>query len=193
MKTQILPVRVIALLLIIILPNVAHAEQASESYQEIEWIALMPKDDLDALMNPPDYLLGIEDGSEQDSVEALNEKEGVDENTKRFQNALSSTRVIDTYADKRIRISGFIVPLQSDDSQQVTEFFIVPYFGACLHMPPPPPNQIIHSKAPQGIQLDSLYDPFWFEGTLVIDTEENSLGTSAYRLKLNKAYPFEEE
>ncbi|MDO6841202.1 DUF3299 domain-containing protein [Paraglaciecola chathamensis] len=193
MKTQILPVRVIALLLIIILPNVAHAEQASESYQEIEWIALMPKDDLDALMNPPDYLLGIEDGSEQDSVEALNEKEGVDENTKRFQNALSSTRVIDTYADKRIRIPGFIVPLQSDDSQQVTEFFIVPYFGACLHMPPPPPNQIIHSKAPQGIQLDSLYDPFWFEGTLVIDTEENSLGTSAYRLKLNKAYPFEEE
>ncbi|MBU3018815.1 DUF3299 domain-containing protein [Paraglaciecola agarilytica] len=193
MKTQILPVRVIALLLIIILPNVAHPEQASESYQEIEWIALMPKDDLDALMNPPDYLLGIEDGSEQDSVEALNEKEGVDENTKRFQNALSSTRVIDTYADKRIRIPGFIVPLQSDDSQQVTEFFIVPYFGACLHMPPPPPNQIIHSKAPQGIQLDSLYDPFWFEGTLVIDTEENSLGTSAYRLKLNKAYPFEEE
>tara|TARA_R110002124_G_scaffold274740_1_gene444757 strand:+ start:871 stop:1452 length:582 start_codon:yes stop_codon:yes gene_type:complete len=193
MKTQILPVRVIALLLIIILPNVAHAEQASESYQEIEWIALIPKDDLDALMNPPDYLLGIEDGSEQDSVEALNEKEGVDENTKRFQNALSSTRVIDTYADKRIRIPGFIVPLQSDDSQQVTEFFIVPYFGACLHMPPPPPNQIIHSKAPQGIQLDSLYDPFWFEGTLVIDTEENSLGTSAYRLKLNKAYPFEEE
>ncbi|MDO6559946.1 DUF3299 domain-containing protein [Paraglaciecola chathamensis] len=193
MKTQILPVRVIALLLIIILPNVAHSEQASESYQEIEWIALMPKDDLDALMNPPDYLLGIEDGSEQDSVEALNEKEGVDENTKRFQNALSSTRVIDTYADKRIRIPGFIVPLQSDDSQQVTEFFIVPYFGACLHMPPPPPNQIIHSKAPQGIQLASLYDPFWFEGTLVIDTEENSLGTSAYRLKLNKAYPFEEE
>jgi hypothetical protein len=56
MKTQILPVRVIALLLIIIFSNVAHAEQASESYQEIEWIALMPKDDLDALMNPPDYL-----------------------------------------------------------------------------------------------------------------------------------------
>ncbi|QHJ12722.1 hypothetical protein FX988_02980 [Paraglaciecola mesophila] len=193
MKTQILPVRVIALLLIIILPNVAHAEQASESYQEIEWIALMPKDDLDALMNPPDYLLGIEDGSEQDSVEALNEKEGVDENTKRFQKALSSTRVIDTYANKRIRIPGFIVPLQSDDSQQITEFFIVPYFGACLHMPPPPPNQIIHSTSPQGIQLDSLYDPFWFEGTLVIDTEENALGTSAYRLKLNKAYPFEEE
>jgi hypothetical protein len=85
------------------------------------------------------------------------------------------------------------VPLQSDDSQRITEFFIVPYFGACLHMPPPPPNQIIHSNALQGIQLDSLYDPFWFEGTLVIDTEENSLGTSAYRLELNKAYPFEEE
>lgn len=193
MKTLILPVRVIALLLTFILPNLAHAEQASDGYQEIEWVALMPKDDLDALMNPPDYLLGIEDGSEQDSVEALNEKEVVDENTKRFQKALGSTRVIDTYANKRIRIPGFIVPLQSDDSQQITEFFIVPYFGACLHMPPPPPNQIIHSTAPQGIQLDSLYDPFWFEGTLVIDTEENALGTSAYRLELNKAYPFEEE
>ncbi len=193
MKIRILSSWVTLLILNFILLSTANAAQTTESYQEIEWIALMPKDDLEALVNPPEYLSGIEDGSEQDSVEALGQQEGVDESTKRFQKALSSTRVIDTYENKPIRIPGFIVPLESDDSQNITEFFIVPYFGACLHSPPPPPNQIIHSKAEQGIKLGSLYDPFWFEGTLVIDTTENTLGTSAYRLKLNKAYPFEEE
>ncbi|WP_158768385.1 DUF3299 domain-containing protein [Paraglaciecola sp. L1A13] len=193
MKLRIFSSRVIALIFTTGLLYSATAVQASDNYQEIEWIALMPKDDLDALMNPPEYLSDIADGSEQDSVAAFNNKEADDANTKRFQKALISTRVIESYANKRIRIPGFIVPLESDASQRITEFFIVPYFGACLHMPPPPPNQIIHSQTQQGIKLDSLYDPFWFEGTLVIDTKENALGTSAYRLKLDKTYPFEEE
>lgn len=185
--------RLIALLLTCVIVNAAFATEASDGYQEIEWIGLIPKDDLNALMNPPAYLSDITDGSDQDSVAAFNNKEADDANTKRFQEALSSTRVIDSYANKRIRIPGFIVPLESDASQRVTEFFIVPYFGACLHMPPPPPNQIIHTELPDGVELNSLYDPFWFEGTLVIDMTENTLGTSAYRLKLDKVYPFEEE
>jgi hypothetical protein len=85
-----------------------------------------------------------------------------------------------------------VVPLAIDENNLVTEFFIVPYFGACLHLPPPPPNQIIFAKVTEGFELDSLYNPFWFEGQLMIEQNENDLGTSAYTLKLDSLYLYEE-
>jgi len=160
-------------------------------YQEVEWTQLMPEEDLAALLNPPDYLAGIEDGSQEDSVEAFGNQEFDNETTNRFQQALTSTQVVKTFENKPIRIPGFIVPLESSESQMVTEFFIVPYFGACIHMPPPPPNQIIYVSIEQGVELESLYDPFWFEGTLAIDTTENAMGTAAYRLEHVNVQPYE--
>jgi hypothetical protein len=84
------------------------------------------------------------------------------------------------------------VPLESNEQQRVTQFFIVPYFGACLHLPPPPPNQIIYVEYSDGLELTTLYDPYWFEGTLVIDHTQKELGDSAYTLRLDDAYIFEE-
>ncbi|KPZ62858.1 DUF3299 domain-containing protein [Pseudoalteromonas carrageenovora] len=164
----------------------------STSYEEIEWIQLMPKDDLDALLNPPEYLEEIVDGSEQDTLNSLDAKAFDNEQDKRYQQALSSVRVIESYNNKKLRIPGFIVPLESEEGKRISEFFIVPYFGACLHMPPPPPNQIIYVKFDQGVDLKSLYDAFWFEGTLTINTVENELGTSAYQLKLDNVLPYED-
>ena len=172
------------------LPVTASAKDSA--YQEIEWTELIPQDDLDALLNPPEYLADVVDGSTQDSVEAFTDKQLKDEQATRFQQALVSTKVVNTYQGKAIRIPGFIVPLESDEEQRVTEFFIVPYFGACLHMPPPPPNQIIYAKHSPGIELDNLYDPFWFEGTLEISKEVHAVGTSAYRLTLDNAFLYEE-
>jgi len=164
----------------------------SSNYKEIEWIQLMPKDDLDALLNPPEYLEEIVDGSEQDTLNSLDAKAFDNEQDKRYQQALNSVRVIESYNNKKLRIPGFIVPLESEEGKRISEFFIVPYFGACLHMPPPPPNQIIYVKFEQGVDLKSLYDAFWFEGTLTINTVENELGTSAYQLKLDNVLPYED-
>ena len=156
----------------------------AQTYTEIEWIELMPKDDLDALLNPPEYLNEITDGSEQDSLEALGSIEATDEQAKRYQSALESMAVIESFDGKNIRLPGFVVPLENNEEQKVTEFFIVPYFGACLHMPPPPPNQMIFARSAEGIELESLYDAFWFEGTVRIKTMKNELGTAAYTLEL---------
>lgn len=171
---------------------VAASSQQSTSAQEIEWVQLMPQDDLDALLNPPEMLLEIEDQSAEDNVDAFKQQEFEDEKAKRFQQALVSTTVVETFKDKNIRIPGFIVPLQSNEAQLVTEFFIVPYFGACLHLPPPPPNQIIFVAYNKGIKLDSLYDPFWFEGILKIELNENDMGTAAYKLAVAQISPYEE-
>src|ERR1700752_4151126 len=47
--------------------------------------------------------------------------------------------------DKKVAVPGFMVPLE-DDADQVTEFILVPFAGACIHVPPPPPNQMIYVK-----------------------------------------------
>lgn len=162
----------------------------NDTYQEIEWINIMPQEDLDALMNPPDYLSQIADGSAEDNMDTLKELAKGNEQLQRFQDALSSTRIVEEYLDKKIRIPGFIVPLEGED-QTITEFFIVPFFGACLHMPPPPPNQIIHVEYAEGVELENLYDAFWFEGTLTSKMISNDLGASAYAMSINSVFRHE--
>ena len=164
---------------------------SSELYEEIEWIQLMPQDDLHALLNPPDFLVNIQDGSKQDSMASLSEVAEENEAVRRFEQALTSARVIESFDKKAVKIPGFMVPLISDEQQRVTEFFIVPYFGACLHMPPPPPNQMIYGKVTEGFELSQLTEPFWFEGVIHIETTNNLTGTSAYGMVLDNIYVFE--
>ncbi|MDM7860437.1 DUF3299 domain-containing protein [Alteromonas sp. ASW11-36] len=161
-------------------------------YQTIEWIELLPIDDLNVYLNPPELLSGIEDGSSMDNMSTLNDLKDVDEDTKRFYEVLKSDRVVSELENKAIRIPGFVVPLANDENNLVTEFFVVPYFGACLHLPPPAPNQILYSKTDEGFELDSLQQPFWFEGTLKIEQSETDLGISAYRLMLDSLQLYEE-
>ncbi|WP_250207311.1 DUF3299 domain-containing protein [Alteromonas oceanisediminis] len=160
-------------------------------YAEIEWVELMPQDDLEALMNMPDIISEIEDGSARDSVDSLTDLAQESAAAKRFKEALNSTRVIESFDNRRIRIPGFMVPLQADEQHRVTEFFIVPYFGACLHMPPPPPNQIIYGRVEQGFELDHLDLPLWFEGTLSLELNRNSTGASAYSMALDNIQLYE--
>ena len=162
------------------------------NYEEIDWVALMPEDDLSALLNRPEFLNDIADGSAADSVDDFASKQLEDEQAQRYQQALVSTRVIEAFDGKAIRIPGFIVPLEQNDEQKATAFFVVPYFGACLHMPPPPPNQILYVESEQGITLENLYDPYWFEGIVSIEQKVDAMGTSAYSLSLDNYALYEE-
>ena len=74
------------------------------------------------------------------------------------------------------------MPLEYNAEQQLTDFFLVPYFGACIHVPPPPPNQIIYVRIPKGMPLQDIYTPYWVQGALKIETKENDLGVSSYSL-----------
>lgn len=89
-----------------------------------------------------------------------------------------------------IRIPGYVVPLEGDD-KNITEFLLVPYFGACTHVPPPPANQIILVKVPKGVPLDSLYDPVWVEGKLTSESTENDIAPVGYSLTASSVEAFE--
>lgn len=87
-------------------------------------------------------------------------------------------------SEKQVRMPGFVVPIDTDGSQ-VFSFFLVPYFGACIHVPPPPPNQLVFITATQGIEIDSINIPIWVEGTMSLDPTAHSLGYSGYKLTLD--------
>ncbi len=86
---------------------------------------------------------------------------------------------------ERIRISGFPVPLEFNNEageHSVREFLLVPYFGACIHTPPPPANQIIHVQAKSIAQSIEPMVPIWVEGTLSVSPSVTDMGHSTYRL-----------
>ncbi|MCB1623093.1 MAG: DUF3299 domain-containing protein [Pseudomonadales bacterium] len=87
---------------------------------------------------------------------------------------------------KTIKLPGFIVPLDIGKDGLVSEFFLVPYFGACIHVPPPPPNQIVYVRIPQGIALDSIYEAYWITGKLSVQNKQTRLGAAAYSVVADK-------
>jgi len=160
-------------------------------YPQVEWVDLIPDDDLLALENPPAYLDDIEDGSIDDSLQSQL-KTNLFTAEDRYQQALNSKQIRPEFNGRNIRIPGFIVPLEFDDQQTITAFFLVPFFGACMHLPPPPPNQIIYAEFEAGIKLDTLYDPFWVEGTLATSLIENDMATAAYSINVMLIEPYDE-
>ena len=154
------------------------------SFRTIEWIDLMPKDDLEVLLNPPQSVTDIEDGSFEDQISSQIQNSLAAASDDRYQQALVSTRVVAEMDGKAIRLPGFVVPLEHNDDQAITQFFLVPYFGACIHMPPPPPNQIILVNYPQGIIFNNIYDPVWVSGVVKTSIQQNDLATAAYVMEL---------
>jgi hypothetical protein len=89
--------------------------------------------------------------------------------------------VVETYNNKRVKIPGFVVPLEGTD-ELTTEFLLVPYFGACIHVPPPPSNQIVYVKFEEGIAIDNIYDAVWVTGVLSTDGWSGDIASVGYRL-----------
>lgn len=81
-----------------------------------------------------------------------------------------------------VRIPGFIVPLEGDQDT-VSEFLLVPTLGACVHVPAPPPNQIVHVKLPKGKSFDGdIYNAVWVTGTLQISNFKSELADASYSM-----------
>ncbi|MDZ7632883.1 MAG: DUF3299 domain-containing protein [Gemmatimonadaceae bacterium] len=89
-----------------------------------------------------------------------------------------------------VRIAGYVVPLD-DASQEDAEFLLVPYYGACVHTPPPPPNQmvLVEMEGRQKVRLD-LFEAIWLEGRLGIDLVESLYGTAGFTIKGMKVSPY---
>lgn len=89
-----------------------------------------------------------------------------------------------------VSLPGFVVPLEGDD-EVITEFLLVPYFGACIHVPPPPPNQIVHVTIKGGVPIESLYDAIVVTGVISTETWSGEIAQVGYTMKAVGVAPFE--
>ncbi|WP_406827733.1 DUF3299 domain-containing protein [Microbulbifer sp. ARAS458-1] len=164
-------------------------------YREVKWEELIPQEDLDALLNPPDYYAMIPEGSDEDvfpTEEPLTIDGPASAEMARYQQALQSAKIKPEFDQQQVRIPGFVVPLEFDDDQTITRFLLVPYFGACMHLPPPPPNQVIYANFPDGFQVEFLYDPVYIEGELRTLPEDTERGNAAYSMNVARVSAYEE-
>ena len=93
-----------------------------------------------------------------------------------------------------VKMPGYLLPLEYSGTK-VTEFLLVPWVGACIHTPPPPPNQIVHVVLDQGdgFESRSVYEPVWVAGEMFTQSSTRNLflkdGSSdisiGYKLRAN--------
>ncbi len=97
-----------------------------------------------------------------------------------MRDQVAEERVAKTYLasqeldGKPVRIPGYLLPLEYD-GKKVSEFLLVPYVGACIHTPPPPPNQMVYVALDEAHVLRSLYEPVWVTGTLSTNASSRRL------------------
>ena len=90
-----------------------------------------------------------------------------------------------------VRIPGFIVPLE-DSKEGLKEFLLVPYFGACVHSPPPPANQIVHVLPKSPAKGFRSMDAVWITGTLSTGRTDSYMGAASYRIESVSVVPYSE-
>jgi uncharacterized protein len=90
-------------------------------------------------------------------------------------------QVVAALDGKRVRIGGYVVPLDFE-ATTVKEFLLVPFVGACIHVPPPPANQIIYVKSKDGFEVGGQFDPVWVTGTMKTETAFTGLADAGYTI-----------
>jgi hypothetical protein len=89
--------------------------------------------------------------------------------------------VVSELDGKRVKIGGYVVPLDFE-ATSIKEFLLVPFVGACIHVPPPPANQIIYVKAADGFDVSGSFDPVSVTGTIETETAFTGLADAGYSI-----------
>ena len=162
-------------------PAKAPAAPAQAVYREIDWDALLPRD-----WDPAKAFKGLNLGRLNDAdpraMQAL-------EKLKEMWEHAPTTPALNGV---RVRIPGFIVPLERT-RDAISEFLLVPYFGACIHTPPPPANQIIHVFPAKMLKNGTAMEPVWVSGVLEAARSGTSMGSAGYRLNADLVEPYKKK
>ena len=163
------------------LTSLARPLAAQGDPRELEWEELMPEDwdplaVLDALTGED-----VQDLSDN-SVRAI-------ELFNAYQEAVRSAPVVGELDGENVRLPGFVVPLDFEGTE-ISEFLLVPYFGACIHVPPPPSNQIVYVQTVAAYPLQELFDPVWVTGVLSTQAHLNDIGDAGYTIQATIIEPY---
>lgn len=160
-----------------------------EPPMELVWAKLMPPAQPVQTMKAKSFLSGATPfagagGSEPPPPPTIDDKRWMSE--KRLQPGAGAMPAVVTELDgKRVHIGGYVVPLDFE-ATNVKEFLLVPFVGACIHVPPPPPNQIIYVKTAKGFDVEGSFDPVYVTGTLKVASQYTGLAETGYSIDAEK-------
>lgn len=160
-------------------PN-SDAKPGADSVVELQWDALIPAE------WQPDKIM-----AEYNADTLQDDDPRAQELWDKLQLLWKEAPVVESLDGKRVKLPGFVVPLDWD-AKKIGEFLLVPYYGACIHVPPPPANQTIHVITAKGREYTGkLFDTVWVTGTLRVVRYLGEMADAGYRLEATAVEPYE--
>jgi hypothetical protein len=148
---------------------------AADKYRKISWDDLVPKD-----WDPSKSFQDLQHLGDLPDSDAR-----VQEMYDRMREVWDNAPIVPAMAGRTVKLPGYLVPLETDKGG-MREFLLVPYFGACIHTPPPPANQIVHVRSASPIKGLQTMDAVWVSGRLELKRSDSSMGVSGYSMIASK-------
>ena len=159
------------------LPSYALAKE----FPDMSWDQLVPKDwRPDRSLSMIVKRTGLLDDSDPAVIQLM----------EKIRKVWDNAPTISELNGKKIRIAGYAVPLDLTP-EKINNMLLVPYFGACVHTPPPPANQIIFGHSEKSLNIEMM-NAVWLSGTLATEKKATDMGVSGYRLDIAKIEPYKD-
>jgi len=152
----------------------------AEGSKEIEWDDLIPAD------YRPDKIM-----AKYDLENLADDDPRADELQKELQALWDQAPVRPEMDGRAVKIPGFVVPVETD-AEETTGFLLVPYYDACIHVPPPPANQTIYVVTEKGKGTKpKTFDVVWVAGDMSVQRIENDIAEAGYTIYASEVKPYE--
>lgn len=150
-------------------------EQSTPAFIDLAWADLLPEGEAERI-NQLMQVQSLQQGMDHFGADRMPQ--------------IQTFEVVEELDGERVRIGGYVLPFDFTGSREISRFLLVPYVGACIHVPPPPPNQLVFVTTEEPIQVQGLWDPVYVEGTMRTQRHDNELGDTAYTLELIEMTPY---
>jgi len=149
---------------------------SSPAYLDLSWADLLPEGEAERIAQLQ-QMQAIQNGFDHFGTDRMPQ--------------IQTFNTVEALDGRRVRMGGYVLPFDFTGSREINRFLLVPYVGACIHVPPPPPNQLVYVTADPPIAIQGLWDPVYVEGTMRTTRQDNELGDTAYTLELIEMSPYD--
>lgn len=154
--------------LFLILGSTVNAQSNEQEYREVTWDDLMPEGWIPNIPSDPQFF----DHGSVDIVQLDAQQKAQTE----------IAPVVNSLDQQKLRLPGYIIPIKLE-GEAVSEFLLVPYLGACIHVPPPPENQMVYVTLEEPLDSIELWAPVWVNGLMTTQLEITEYATAGYHMK----------
>ena len=155
-------------------PAAVHAMDAdpprSEAVKQLQWADLLPPGE-------------VENISRLQQMQAASSM-GVDHFGSEQMPQIKTFNTVDALDGETVALPGYVLPFDFSGSGEVSRFLLVPFVGACIHVPPPPPNQLVYVTSEEAVPVSGLWDAVIVTGVMRTARQDSEIADAAYTLEL---------